>query len=210
MAEINSPIGRRSFPSSQQKTFVVDDPTAQAPIQPTLQSRLAEKKLFEEQQKKEEAKKISQEMTSLEVILGVGRATKEIQIESDTATVVYTIQTRKVTDAKIITNLTLKLRRMIENKQVEDVADHAYSINIYTLVFSVVAINGRTIDSYLDIPEECTYEEIIDIKYEFFEQFDDAIVGRLVNEINQLVAQNSARYMFKSPEEVAEAITKSV
>lgn len=221
MGMINSPIGKQQFESG--RSFVVEDlsqdggpgfnsPEArmqahlaqQQQAQPEPQPQMSVDELTEMRRRKiAEAHGITNEARQrLEIVLGFGRAIKNVTIEAENGTVTYSLRTLKGWEQKRIVALA-------EQADKAQTIEATYPIRNTTVAFALYAVDNIDIDLLLGATA-LSREEKIAARLGFVEELDDQVTRYLFEQHQVLVRENSLR--FQTPEdvkEVAEQIKKS-
>jgi hypothetical protein len=224
MGVINSPLGQQNFESSTTRSFTVDDrsqddfdlppaqprpPQFQHAVQQQRQSepqppRMTADEIMEMRRRKiAEAQGVSGDARQrLNLLLGIGRATKNVSIESDSGTVTYSLRTLKGREQEHIVSLA-------ELADKEKTVKSTFPIRNTTIAYALYAIDNIDLDLLLGATGHSLQDQIA-MRTAFVEEMDDHVVRYLFDQHQELVQENLVR--FQSPEdvkEVAEQIKKS-
>ena len=198
MPEIRSDIGARSF-STGNKFTVGDESAEEAPqqrIRPEDLSAARKQKIEQMSRPSENAKR------RVEMLLGIGRAHKDVVVDDGDNQVTYSIRTLKGVENKHLTNAYTNMAKTANAAEI-------YDIRALALSFCVYAIDGNDIDLTLG----CSGSEVrYDIRQEFFNELDEAVAIFLYKEFEALTAENKQKFGLtsdKAVKEVAQDIKKS-
>lgn len=229
MGEINSPLGTQQFESVSNKKFVVENVNAAraAPSQQydlnTPEGRIAaakarhirmqnepqpnfqgaEEAMAERQRLiKEETVPNQAIKTRIEMLVGIGRATREVPIETEDGKVIFSIRTLKGREMRFLAD---SLQKLTDTKQASDI----YDMRSLTLAHSVFAVDGMDIDVVLGVRGQSNAEQV---RKQFLDEFDEAILAHLHGKYQEMTQENRNKFAVKTTEdakEVAESMKKS-
>lgn len=209
MSEIESPLGKKSFPTTTTKrVFTVTDDTQDdnAPLPQSIEFqnnpgrqevRLTPEQFNELQARRKEAQSNQRKPTSearqrVEILTGIGRLTKEVVIEEYK----FTLQSLKSREMREIIKIV---------SQVAVPSEAMYEMRAQTLARSLVKIDDRPVGLVLGA---ATLEDIV----EFINESEEHIVNQLFVAYNDMVKMHDAKFAVKNEQdakEVAEEIKKS-
>lgn len=211
MGVIKSPLGQQEFTSTS-RSFVVDDhsqddlpfpPQPQAYPQPQEPRMTADEIMAMRQRKIAEAQGIGGDARQrLNILLGIGRAIKDVTVETDDGMVTYSLRTLKGREQKHIVSLA-------ELADKAKTVESTFPIRNTTIAYALRAIDNIDVDLLLGAAGH-QLEDQLAIRLAFVEEMDDHLVRYLFDQHQKLVQENLIR--FESPEdvkEVAEQIKKS-
>lgn len=220
MAEINSPLGRREFASGQpMKNFTVSDPTfddgheqfdprqqVQPPPPPPVQRHAsAEDAMSLRRQHFERTNQVNAQQDEnvkrrIEMLTEIGRAQTTVNVDNHE----FVLRSLKGREIRHIVQITSDLAK-------ESRPDTIYDIRVQTLAYSLVSIDGVSIDSLLGsfgLP----YEEAIYRRKQLLEDLDEAVLNYIFADYQKLMRDNMERFGIKNEadaKEVAEQLRKS-
>lgn len=219
MGEINSPIGGRTFESTEgMKKFTVHDassqdfeePAPRAVPHPQAGQRV---ELTAEQFNQMRAERMRQSeqaqrgtmRNNIETLIGIGRATKQVKIEGEEGFVVFTIQTLKSRERHLVAKYWDKLNT-------QNAREAMFDIRRISLALAIKSVDNMSFDSLLGVDSYRDFEMALEEKQHFLDELDDVVVTRLYSEYEKLQIDNMNRFNMQTPEgakEVAEQIKKS-
>lgn len=220
MVKFNSSLGTQTFESTEDpRSFLVDDMSGAEEAPPQRPRQQQRRPQFQEvastrdmsadevmalrNQRIAEARGISAESRQrLEILLGIGRATKNVTVEAETGTVTYSLRTLKGREQKHVVSLAEQADKL---KTVEA----TFPIRNTTLAYALYAVDNIDLDLYLGTTGS-PMEDRLATRLAFIEEMDDHLIRYLYDQHQELVKENLVR--FQSPEdvkEVAEQIKKS-
>lgn len=201
MGNIRSSLGNTNFEGGA-RTFTVNDSSDQefVPVTPDEAAALRQRMIYNSQEQQRSSD--SSAKKRLEILLGIGRAVREVPLESFNGHVVFTIRTLKGREQRYIANLA---ESSDKNKPITEL----FGIRDQTLAYSVISIDGINIDDVLNITDLNDKDKNA-AKLAFVSELDDSISGQLYKEFQQLVVENRIDLKTDTAvKEVAEQIKKS-
>ena len=227
MVTINSRLGSQQLESTGTRTFRVDDMSdgGMASPEARLQAHYAQQQAQGQQQpqpaplppqpmgadevmelrrqRMSEAQGINPEARQrLNLLLGIGRATKNVTIEAEAGTVTYSLRTLKGYEQKHVISLAEQADKI---KSVEA----TFPVRDTTLAYALYAVDNIDPDLLLGATG-LPIKERLAARLSFIEELDDHVLRYLFDQHQMMVKENLIR--FQSPEdvkEVAEQIKKS-
>lgn len=142
--------------------------------------------------------------TSLEVLLGIGRKTIIVPVESDIGVTSYTLCTLKSKEKKEVLKALDLVIRTKTHESVQNLRD-------MTLANAISEIEGRPLDVLLGC-EGYHYKEKLQVRYEFVTEMEENISLLLYNKFEEMDREVRDRYSINTTEDlkgVAEAVSKS-
>lgn len=209
MSEIESPLGKKSFPSTTTKrVFTVtddsqDDDNAPLPQSIAVQQnphrqevRLTPEQFNELQARRKEVQIAQRKPTSearqrVEILTGIGRMTKELVIEEYK----FTLQSLKSREMREIIKIV---------SQVEVPSEAMYEMRAQTLARSLVKIDDRPVELVLGA---ASLADIV----QFINDSEEHIVNQLYTAYTEMVKLHEEKFAVKDAKdakEVAEEIKK--
>jgi hypothetical protein len=168
MSEINSPLGRKQFATSQRKTFTVSDESFDDFEIPEKLSKEESVKVREQVQAlKQNTKRVNPESKSrIELLIGLGRKVKEVEIDEYT----FSLRTLKAREIKEVVK---------ELTRLSNSPDFVFETRIQVLSRSLYQINGH------DVGQILGGSEVEDVS-NFLNECDDNLVVRLYEAYTEL------------------------
>jgi hypothetical protein len=142
--------------------------------------------------------------TAIEVLLGIGRDSIDVPIDSENGSTVFTLTTLKSKERR-------KVIRALDAFVLKRNHDNLHNMRDTVLAYAISSVEGKSLDYLLncaDYPEEDRFK----IRESFVKELDDNISLYLFSKFDKLDEQSRSKYSLDSPEavkEVAEAISKS-
>jgi len=230
MSKILSDIGSREFDGSAGvRKFTVEDPTMSDDDFDNPSGRLKRHRQAETQQrtpsiadytqdeiiearrrKMDEMNRISEPARQrIEVLIGIGRATKNVEIASENESVIFSIRTLKGREIKKLMRYVGSLSSTESNITTAEASIAARDI---ILAWSIYAIDGVNFDLFLNISNQANEDEKLSDKLVFIENLDESVIAHLYSEYGVLTKNNASRFSVKDEadaKEVSESIHKS-
>jgi hypothetical protein len=206
MAEIESSLGRTSVNTPHRRVFTVSDNESEETLGPMTSSEefLAHQEekrrpLVDLQSRQERVKaqnKITQSSKKkLEVLLGIGRATKDIEIDG----INFSLQTLKDHEIEYITKLPKLFTENPESFKESTAIEFLFHLRRVTLVYSLFAIDGESVDSVFGT-------SVFDDKVSILGDLDTNLVTTLFNHYEKLKTETGEKYSLKNKTEVEEVV----
>lgn len=216
MNRIRSTIGESSFAGNGNRRFVVgEDPQVPEPvpvqhITPEMASTL--RRQAQDYQAQNEQRNLGDARRRIEIITGLGRRTKNVPVETDSGTVVFTLRTLKTFEQNCLAQVIEQSERMTtaEGRMVFSPTSIA-KIRIEALSHSLFLIDGQSIDIVLGTANS-EYESQVVERKGLIEEMDHALINHLYNNYETLTQETYDGYIPKTVEEakeVVETISKS-
>lgn len=226
MPKIVSSIGSKDIAGAGMRTFSVNDPTNSDEDFDNPQGRLrrfqaeqqnsssiadySQEEIMEARRRKtEELNRISEPARQrAELLIGIGRGTKDVVFTSDTDSITLSLRTLKGREIKGL----MRYAATLSQKNNVTTAEASLSIRDIILSSSIYAIDGVSLDVFLNLSNKLDDEEKLSAKVIFIEDLDDSIIDKLYSEYGQLTKDNAARFAVKNEadaKEVSESIRKS-
>jgi hypothetical protein len=230
MPKIVSSIGSREFPAGPgMRKFTVEDPTMSdddfdnpsgrlrrhqqqeaQPKGPALEDYTREEIMDARRRKMDEINRVSEPARQrTEILIGIGRATKNIEVVSGNESVTFSIRTLKGREIKQLMRYVGSLSSTGSNITTSEASIVARDI---ILAWSIYAIDGVNFDLFLNISNQANEDEILSDKLEFIENLDESLIGHIYSEYGILTKNNASRFSIKDEadaKEVSESIHKS-
>jgi hypothetical protein len=205
MAEINSPLGKTKVNTPHRRVYTVEDnsvdsanpsyeDTAEAFLREQDAKRVPLEQIQTRQEMLKEQNRIKPEARKkLEVLLGIARNTKDVEIDG----VVFTLQTLKDYEIEELT----KLPKLFEEGVLKEsvAVEFLFYLRRVTLAYSLVSMDGESIDNVLEVND-------FDSKIEAIKLLDNNLTAYLFNIYEQLRDETSAKYSIKNKKEVEEVV----
>lgn len=210
MPEIRSSIGSRSVRGG--KTFTVSDDSE-------IDEVLAQQDAARNDIQQEEDQKVYRGMEEIsamrnqrvrqnnrasenarrriEMLVGIGRAKRDVPVETEEGKMVLSMRTLKGTEMKALADLTTRAAQGGN-------AGAIYDIRNVTLAFVIFKIDGVDIDIVLDCADEPNKYDIH--KVEFLDQLDESVLTYLYREYQVLSKENQRRFGVNSEAEAKEVV----
>jgi hypothetical protein len=224
--EINSPIGKTTFQPQPTQNWSVEDASddgddqfaipadavQQEGSEITPQEAMERRRQFAEQAEKGQVATKLTAKRRIELLLGIGRGTKEVPIDTEEGTVTFSIRTLKGKENKEVAAL-LENAKRVRNEAGEYILSPTglYALRVLALKYAIYAIDGIEFDVVLGTVS-AEQDQKISVRELFLEELDDTLVARLFGEYESLVMDNTAKYGIKSEaeaKEVAAEVSKS-
>lgn len=225
MGEINSPIGKTRFTSQSMPNWSVenvDDDDDQFAIpadavqeegsEISPQEAMERRRQFAQRAEKKQAAAKLGSKRRIELLLGLGRGTKDVPIETDEGTVTFSLRTLKRKENREIASF-LENAKRVRADTGEYILSPAslYALSVMALKYAIYEVDGIEIDVVLGTVN-AEDDQRISVRELFVEELDDTLVNHLFAEYERLVVDNTAKYGIKSEaeaKEVAEELRKS-
>jgi len=218
MVKIDSSIGSKSFASSDTRQFTVPDESRQ--LSPEDLLRAAEEEEAQQpfktgheaweyrQQRVAEANQANavhaqKNRSMIEILVGIGRAFKDVPVESEEGTVTYRVRTLKAKER-------LSIAHSTSGKTITSI-EAALIIRTATLAHAVSHIDGHDLSYILNCSRH-TEEDQVKYKESFIDELDENLAQLLFVEFENLTKENAKRFSPTDPKagkELAEAFKKS-
>lgn len=204
---------RGSFPQQPQEPqyHQANQPqyTQQAPTQQPMQhgsyeEAMAYRQQYMQQMREQERNEVKDTRSHIEVLLGIGRKTVDVPVESEMGSTTFTLKTLKSRERK-------QVAAAMDDFISRSTHENLHKVRDITLCFAIAGIEGRSFDSILGTTN-MQEKDAFAIKYSFVSELEDNISSYLYGKFEQLDADSRSKYSLKTEKdvkEVAEAISKS-
>jgi len=215
MNRIRSTIGESSFAGAGNRRFVVGEDSqapdpAPVPITPEMASTL--RRQAQDYQAQTEQRNLGEARRRIEILTGLGRRTKDVPVETDNGTVVFTLRTLKTFEQNCLAQVIEQSERMTTAEGRMVFAPTSITkIRIEALAHSLFLIDGQSIDIVLGTAN-ANYDTQVIERRGLIEEMDHALINHLYNKYETLTQETYDGYVPKTVEEakeVVETISKS-
>jgi hypothetical protein len=209
MNRIRSTIGESSFSGQGQRHFVVGD-EAQVPqksvqeINPAVATTL--RRQAQEQQEMVDQRSLHEARRRIDIITGLGRMTKEVQVDVDGGKVVFTLRTLKTFEQNCLAEVIEQAQRLstVDGRMLFAPTSLA-KIKLEALAHSLFLIDGQSIDIVLGTSNADYESQVIERKH-LIEEMDHALINHLFSNYETLTQETYDGYAPKTVEEVKEVV----
>ena len=217
MARIESTIGQSNFQERTeggQRFWTVGDESPQSPQEPVQQQRreispteaanlrqaaqnraqVAENRVFQEAQKR------------IEILTGLGRKTRDVEIELDDGVITFTLRTLKGFENKILLQLAeSKDRVKLPNGRFGFTPTGLYDIKSETVALSLFLIDNQDVDIVLGTVNT-DFENKLDARRYLVGEMDNTLTEHLYLQYEILSKETQDGYVPKTAEEAKEVV----
>jgi len=163
---------------------------------------------MQDNQERTERKMFQDARRRIEIITGIGRKTKDVQIENAT----FTLRTLKTFEQNCLAQVVEKAERItLHDGKVAFKPTSMYNIKIEALGHSIFMIDGQNIDIVLGTTNE-DYEAQLETRKDLIREMDNSLIDYLFINYEDLMKESVDGYMprnAKEAEEVVDTIRKS-
>lgn len=203
MVGVHSSIGKSNFKGSGNKNFTVDNagvPHGAQTVDPSYVANL--RREAQENQEVNERKSLHDARRRIELITGIGRKTKDVQIDGST----FTLRTLKTFEYNCLAQIAEKAdRTTLKSGIVTFTPTSMYSIKVEALGHSIYMIDGQNIDIILGTINE-DYETQVETRKDLIREMDNSLIDYLFVNYETLNKENTDGYMPKNTKEVEEVV----
>lgn len=217
MSSIRSTIGESNFAGAGQRRFVVsseEDAKSPSLSQPQITPEMATtlRRQAQERQEQVDQRSLIDARRRIDIITGLGRRTKEVSVETDNGTFIFTLRTLKTFEQNCLAQVVEQSERLTtaEGRLIFAPTSLA-KIRVEALSHSLFLIDGQSIDIILGTAN-VAYEDQVLARKDLISEMDHALINHLFNNYEALAQETYDGYMPKTVEEakeVAETISKS-
>jgi hypothetical protein len=219
MSKIHSTIGDSNFARTGNRHFVVGE-ESQVPepvsipssnsISPEMVSNL--RRQAQDNRVQSEQRNLGEARRRIEIITGLGRRTKDVPLEVDGGTVIFTLRTLKTFEQNCLAQVIEQSERMTTGDGRVIFSPTSISkLRIEALSHSLFLIDGQSIDIILGTANADYDTQVIERKG-LIEEMDHALINYLYNNYEILTQETYDGYIPKTvaeAKEVVETISKS-
>lgn len=202
MVGVHSSVGKSNFKGSGRK-FTVDNadiPEGAQRIDPTYVAGL--RREAQETQELQERKVLNDARRRIELITGIGRKTRDVQVEGST----FTLRTLKTFEQNCLAQVAEKGERItLQSGAVTFKPTSMYNIKVEALGHSIFLIDGQNIDVILGTVNE-DYETQVETRKDLIREMDNSLIDYLFVNYETLNKETTDGYMPKNTKEVEEAV----
>jgi hypothetical protein len=192
MSKIRSEIGESSFNGPGQRRFVVND-ESQAPIQrgreidPAVANTLRQQ--AQAQQEQIESRNIGDSRRRIDIITGLGRRTRDVPVETDDGTVVFTLRTLKTFEQNELAQVIESSEHLTDQQgRLMFAPTSLAKIKLESLAHSLFLIDGQSIDIVLGTANISYVEQVLARK-DLIQEMDHVLINHLYNNYEQLTKE---------------------
>ena len=218
MSSIRSTIGESNFAGAGQRRFVVpsgeDDAKSPNLSQPQVTPEMVTtlRRQAQERQEQVDQRSLVDARRRIDIITGLGRRTKEVPVETDNGTVIFTLRTLKTFEQNCLAQVVEQSERLTTaDGRLIFAPTSLAKIRVEALSHSLFLIDGQSIDIVLGT-SNIEYVDQVLARKELINEMDHALINHLFNNYEVLAQETYDGYMPKTVEEakeVAETISKS-
>ncbi len=213
MGKIESSLGERTFQSTGMKTYTVDDASGVDDpdfFQPAPRKMTAEEVMALREERMAGGngggggRPDPNVKRRIEMLVGIGRQTRDVIIEDENGKAVYSIRTLKSKEMRALMHLAAEMAKA-------ESVDTLYAIREQTLALSVFAIDGIDVDMVLGVANR-SHEERLEARKMLFNEMNEYTLNYLYRMHEDMMAENAKLFSIKDAadaKEVAEQIRKS-
>lgn len=200
MVNIESSIGKSNLRNPGQK-WSVDDKKQINPYEvAALRQQVQEQDFQAEFQQTQEARK------RIEIITGLGRKTKDVEIVYNNSKVIITLRSLKSFENNYLSELYEKSETvMLSNGKSSLTSTSLYTLKVEALAHSLYFIDGKSIDIILGTVNE-DYDVQLTARRQLVSEMDNTLTDYLFNKYDELRKETIDGYMPKSLEEAKEVV----
>jgi hypothetical protein len=217
MSSIRSTIGESKFAGAGQRRMVIpnangneDAQSSQPQITPELATSL--RMQAQERQEQVELRGLADARRRIDIITGLGRRTKEVPLETNDGTVIFTLRTLKTFEQNCLAQVVEQSERLTTTEGRLIFAPTSLAkIRVEALSHSLFLIDGQSIDIILGTAN-VAYEDQVLARKDLISEMDHALINHLFNNYETLAQETYDGYIPKTAEEakeVVETISKS-
>jgi hypothetical protein len=222
VGQIHSVIGRSggipakktNIPASENRWVISDEKSPENYSQPKEQVKTvnpyevaARRQAAQEKMQLREHQLLQDARHRVEIITGIGRKTRNVEIisEEDGIKTTFTLRTLKGYEQKLVNQKIEGAKTMIVDKTPKFTLSSLYDIRLETLTHALYLIDGQYIDVILGI-SELSVEDQMEAKRELVSGMDELLQDKLSYEYSILRKETSDGYLPKTAEEAKEVV----
>lgn len=205
MGKVHSAIGDSNFQGSGQKRFMVGEE-----ISPSVAAGM--RRQAEEAQHMDEQRHLNDARRRIELITGLGRKTKDVEINTEEGCIVFTLRSLKTFEQNCLAQVIEQANRIsLPNGKVAFAPTSLYEIKLEALTHSLFLIDGQSVDIVLGTINE-PFDTKISARQSMIRDMDGALVDHLFIKYEELSKETYDGYAPRTAaeaKEVVETIRKS-
>jgi hypothetical protein len=197
--KVQSAIGNSNFQGSGPKRYVVGEE-----ISPSVAAGL--RRQAEEAQHFDEQRHLNEARRRIDLITGLGRKTKDVEINTEEGSIVFTLRSLKTFEQNCLAQVIEQANRItLPNGRTAFAPTSLYEIKIEALTHALFLIDGQSVDVVLGTVNE-PFDAKVSARQSMIRDMDGALVDHLFIKYEELSKETYDGYAPRTAEEAKEVV----